>query len=161
MGEPRLVLLVMPVEEHVGRKGGYRLFDGPQMLGSQRFVRVGPEVVVSCSQPVHPWLVRFVQIEDAIKARQHTFPLAQRRIVDCHRSRIDALVAVSEQRWRVARPNCRKRNVVESRIERGPIGYHPIVHLVGAGVQRGSTGGARCSLAVVAGEPDALFSKVV
>ena len=78
-----------------------------------------------------------------------------------HGRRVDALVGVAEQRRSVAGPTGQPGDVVEAVLEGGPVGHHPVVHLVHAGVERRPTRGARRGLAVVGGEADPLGGQPV
>ena len=163
VGEPWPVLSAQPLEEAVGEEGRDAVLGRSLGLGGQGGVAVAELAVAELGQPV--------------RAR----PPARRRARARRRGPAGALVVGEPRivgavgllggRW----PGRRSRTapagsparragpgqVVEAVVERRPVADHPVVHLVGAGVEAGASRAAGCRLAEMAGEPDTVSGELV
>lgn len=103
----------MPRQELVGEK----------VRDAERLVALGfaderrlPVVVVMAvlAQQIEPRVERLAQVEHPVEAGQHSLICGEARVVGTlRRARVDSLVGVAEQRWRITEPTPESRHIVE------------------------------------------------
>ncbi len=162
VGEPGAVLALVPRHEAVRQVGR-----DPQVLVAVRFLReqglaARPGVDALLGEPGDPGQVAVGQVGLGAEPREDALVGGEAVIVGVvDLAGIGALVGVAEQRGVIARSAGHAGDVVEAVVERRPVEYHPVVHLVRAGVQAGPPGRAGRRLAVVAGEQRAIAGQAI
>ena len=102
------------------------------------------------------------EVQTDLETRQHPLPGLEAQVVGAGGvTGIERLIGVAEQGGRVARPPRRLGHVVQAPVQRRAVGHHPVIELVGPGVEAGSARTAGRGLAVVTREPHAVAGQPI
>ncbi len=175
VGEQRPIrrLRVEPLAEPLGEEGGFGVL-GRVHRGRPRRAAVvgvldvvalavhriahstGRGVVPTVAQPRSPFLQVLGQVDLGPETRQHALVGPEPPVVGIvDAADVDGRVGVAEERGFVAERRHLEREVRETVVERRAVADRAMHVEVGAGQQRGTTGSARRTLRVVAGEAHA------